>query len=310
MSFFRSFFGACRGTEVFRELRKQSLGKTLRHLFVLSLLCAVFIGIGNYYTLKYRWRSAEAGFKEIFGNKVFFCEKGIVPELEPERSRRQEYPYNGLLIYVSPQGAEKEYPDETLFERNFIILWHPSCLAFLLRRGEKWHWVKYDPETGFPLESTFELSYQDMKKMLLETVNSTHQAKWRLPDDYEDGMTAKPFLKMARLIFAVVKAVIFFVYQFLLVLFCAGVFTLFSRIFSRNLQKDLSAIVMWKVAVYAAMPVIAVVSFFPAFHLPGAGMYWTFFVIGWLAYLFHIIRYLILFPDEDDEKQENVSDGQ
>ncbi|MBE6398727.1 MAG: hypothetical protein E7041_01145 [Lentisphaerae bacterium] len=308
MSFFRSFIGTCCGTEIFQKLRKQSWGKTLWHLFLLSLICAVFIGIGNYYMLKYRWRSAEAGFRGIFGSRVYLSEKGVIPESEPERSRRQEYPYNGLLIYVSPQGAEKEYPDETLFERNFIVLWHPSCFAFMLRQEEKWIFVKYNPD-GRSLDVAMpKLSYQELKKKLVDTANAQQQVKWRLPSDYENGMTTPQLFKFIRTMFAIFKSLQFFFVQFFSVLLFTVFFASVFRLFCRNKLQEFSFAVMWKVSVYTAFPVMAVVSFFPALQLPGAKLYLELFVIGWLFYLFHVVRNLVLFQEDDDKKEEPANE--
>ena len=77
MNFIRSFFGTCCGTEVFRVLRDHSVGRVLRHLLLMTALCAVCIGVGSYYSLKYRWREAEAAFNAGFGTQLHFDKKGV-----------------------------------------------------------------------------------------------------------------------------------------------------------------------------------------------------------------------------------------
>jgi len=308
MSFFRSFIGTCCGTEIFRQLRNQSWLKTLWHLFFLSLLCSIFIGIGNYYMLKYRWRSAEAGFNGIFGSRVYFSEKGIAPELNPGDSRRQEYPYKGLLIYVSPNGAEKDYSDETLVERNFIVLWHPACFVFLLRQDEKWHFFKYNPNSRWLDEMLLDMSHNEMKRKLVDTANSSQQSVWKLPTNYENGMTTPQLFKFVRTMFAIFKSLQFFIIQFFSVLIFTALFSGCFRLFCRNKLQEFSFGVMWKIAVYTAFPVMAVMSFFPAFQLPGANFYLQLFVIGWLIYLFRVVRNLVLFQDDENDKEETANE--
>ena len=305
MGFFRSFFGTCCGTEVFRTLRGHSWGRVLGHLLLLGILCAGFIGVGNYYMLKYRWRAAEAGFSDLFGSGINFDRNGAHPELAPEVSRRQEFPYNGLLIYVAPSGPEKEYPDETLIDRNFILLWHPACFAFMLRQGDAWVFTRCNPDTTFDL-AVNPLSYGEMKGRLLETVAQKPADNWLWPEDFrKNGLSTRRLFRDFRLMFAKMKAVEYFLRQLLLTLFCTGVFAGIFRLFSRKKLPALTFGVVWKVAIYTAFPVTLVVSAFPALQLPGTHLYGELFVLGWAVYLFFVLRYLMLFPDEADGSKED-----
>lgn len=299
MNFFRSFFGTCCGTEVFRVLRHHSAGRVLRHLLLMVILCAVCIGIGSYYSLKYRWRAAEATFNESFGTQLHFDKNGVHPDREVQMSRRQEFPYNGLLIYVSPAGPEKEYPDITLFDRNFILLWHPACFAFTMREGNAWIFCKYNADGKSELVVT-PLSFAEMKERLFAAANLPPSDKWKWENEV---LSSRQLFKDFRLGYSNAKAFEYFVREIFLVLLATVVFAAFFRLCSHRRYPQLTFAVVWKVAVYAAFPVLLVVSMFPALLLPGMGYFNELFVTGWAVYLFLVLRSLIIYPDETEEKK-------
>ena len=79
------------------------------------------------------------------------------------------------------------------------------------------------------------------------------------------------------------------------------------KVFSAGKSNFISFSQLWKTAVYTAFPVLMVVSFFPALQLPGASYYSNLFMIGWVIYLFVVLKYLIENPEnpEDSGKGEN-----
>ncbi len=305
MSFFQAFWGTCCGTEVFRKLCKNFWLKTLWHLILMCFVCSVFIGIGNYYSMKYRWRAAEAGFVEGFGGKLHLNRMGVRPDISPEVSRRQEFPYNCLLIYISPNGAEKNYPDETLRDRNVILMWHHAFFAFAIREGQQWVYLKWNPEKDIemPIDS---LSFNEMRNRLLKDAYSKNPGEWKWN---EESFTTEYLFKQFRLMFAQVQAICHFFFIFIILL-CSLVFSVFFRLVSAKKIPDLSFGMIWNVVIYAAFPVLLVVSAFPALQLPGTHWFLQMFMIGWMVYLFFILRTLIFYSADEDMKKEEGTDDE
>ena len=306
MNFFSTVFGTCCGPHVFLTLKKHSFGKILGHLFLLCFLCAVIIGVGNYYLLKYKWRATESGFCEIFGTMVYMSKKGIAPDKSPEISRRQELPYNGLLLYVSPAGAEKDYPDETLKERNFIVLWGQGALSIAFRDRNRWSWQSRMSDGTVKLLN--DLDYAAMKKHLLELAALKPVDDWDFgPNVVNETMSSRQLFKLMRLVFSIFKGGEYFFTTLITVLFCSIFFALIQGVITRLKNHAMQFGMLWKIFVYAFFPVIIVVSAFPALQLPGTHLFDEMLVLGWGVYLFFVIRYLRVFSENDQDSQETGS---
>ena len=309
MSFFRSFFGTCCGPYIFNSLRKNSSGRVLWHLFLLCLLCAIGVGIGNFLMVRYKWRAAYNDFNDIYGTGVVFTERGILPKKAPEISRRQELPYESLIIYVSPDSKAEEYSDETLEKRNIIFFWSSACIAAFIRNGDQWQKViQYDPDGSID-QSSKPISYSEMRKELQRLCDLEPSDQWSFSEDFSDGMSSQQLFYLARLGFAFGKGVIYFLVSLITVFFVTLVFSVIFKLFSAG-GCIFSFSELWKIAIYAAFPVVFVVNAFPALQLPGTGYFSWLFMCGWIVYLFFVLRYLFLNPEsEDDESNGGKENG-
>ena len=65
---------------------------------------------------------------------------------------------------------------------------------------------------------------------------------------------------------------------------------------------------LWKISIYAAFPVIFVVNFFPALQLPGTGYFSWLFMIGWVIYLFVVLRFLFQSYDNEDNNDGEANE--
>ena len=52
-----------------------------------------------------------------------------------------------------------------------------------------------------------------------------------------------------------------------------------------------------------------VVNMFPALQLSGTGFYDYLFLIGWVGYLFFVLKYLMLNPEMDENGKQGESNG-
>ena len=304
MGFFRSLFEICSGPYCCRELVKHSWGRVVWHFFLLCFFCSFFIGICNYFLINYRWKAAQAEFSKIFGNHLTFSSEGIFPGIEPQRSRWQELPYNSALVYVA-SGDKKIYQDDFFRDRNWFFLWSSSAFGFFFRNGELWNVTVYraDGETVLPEK---DIKFNEMKKLFFNLVDLKTDAKWKLPENPEEVSSIQVFA-MLRVGFAATVAMEYFILSFFMIAFITFFFSSLFKVFSAGRSKFITFSQLWKIALYTAFPVLAVVSFFPAFQLPGESYFTNLLMIGWVIYLFVVLKYLIQNPDNPDNsgKGEN-----
>ena len=302
MNFFRSLFGTCCGTYVFSELRKNSWGRAFRHLLLLCFFCSIAIGIGNYLLIKYRWRAAYNSYNEIFGTRINFSENGIVPEKDPGISRRQEFPYNTLLIYVSSEKGAEEYPAETLRDRNVIVYWSQACVAIFARQHDLWSMMEITPDAKSVANDKKTLTFEELEGEIKRLSELPASSKWVFPEEYKNGLSSSQMFQMVRIGIVIGKSLMFFIGGLLMVLFITLFFSIVYRAFSANNPKRFAFWELWKIAIYTAFPVILVVSAFPVLQLPLTGYCHYMFIIGWSVYLFFVLRFLAMHQDEDTDK--------
>jgi hypothetical protein len=176
----------------------------------------------------------------------------------------------------------------------------------LLVRGEAagemaWVFVKINSDGKLELPSK-QLSFPEMKQLLRSVADSKEVGKWKF-----DGktITTVELFRQFRMAFAQAQAVEAFMFIFV-ILFCTLFFAGLFRMVSSKVLPGFTFGMLWNSAVYAAFPVLLVASAFPALQLPGKYLYTVMFLLGWMVYLCFILRSLILFSVENDDKKEEA----
>ncbi len=304
MGFIKAFFASCRGPASFVDLRSQSGWRVVSHVILTVLLSSICIGIGRYCALKYFWLRPEAQFVENFGSGISFGAKGMLPEKDADISRRQELPYDGLLIYISPKGAEKEYSDETLENRNFIMVWTPGYVGLALHNKEnnRWSFATSDSARGDLVprmvqqpdgQIKSDLTLDELRKEILAL--AVKPLPEGLKEVQKDGfLPAEALFKMLRGSMAAVNSGAYFRLSVFLVLFGVCTYMIIFWIVERfpGAERRISGNEMWKIVLYAACPVIVVVNFFPMLQLPFENWYEKIFLVAWIIYINVIKRWL------------------
>ena len=302
MSFFKAFFATCRGPVSFGELRRQAWWRVIIHFFLTLLISCIFVAVGRYCALKYFWSRPEQMFIESFGSGVTISRAGILPEKDADVSRRQELPYEGLLLYVSPKGPEKDYPDETLEKRNFILLWTPGEIGLAVRDHKTNLWRFSSSNAGVSqvlrpedinMKTVNNLSLAQLKQEMLKL------AVQPLPKEFvrieKSGFVpARDTFKTMRAGMAVFNGGVYFSNAVLLVFFGLVTYMLVFMLIEHFSESDKRITVsdMWKIVLYAACPVIVVVNVFPMLQLPFESLYDKIFLVGWIVYINIIKRCL------------------
>ncbi|MBO7327357.1 MAG: YIP1 family protein [Lentisphaeria bacterium] len=303
MGFFRSLFEICCGPVIFRRLLDHSWGRVVWHFFLICFFSALFIGICNYILINHRWGAAQGKFTDVFGSTLTISEKGILP-VEPEKSRWLELPDNSALVYVSAED-KKIYQNEFFRDRNWFVVWSANAIGFFARNNELWRVAVYfaDGKTILPEK---EISFDEMKKEFSSLTDGKFSGKWDLPEEPET-IKSEQLFAMLRSAFALLEAGGYFLLSFSMIAFITFSFSLLFKLFSAGKSNFISFSQLWKTALYTAFPVLMVVSFFPALQLPGASYFSNLFMIGWVIYLFVVLKYLIENPEApvDPGKGEN-----
>ena len=295
MSFFKAFLATCRGPLSFGELRRQAGWRVIIHFFLTLLVSCIFVAIGRYCALKYFWSRPEQMFVENFGSGVTISRAGILPEKDSDVSRRQELPYEGLLIYVSPKGPEKYYPDETLEKRNFILLWTPGEIGLAVRDHKTNLWSFGSSNAG--ASKALRPEDIDMKTVKNITLAQLKQEMLKLavkplPEEFSkieksNFVPAQDTFKTMRAGMALFNGGVYFSNAVLLVFFGLVTYMLIFMLIDRfsAQEKSIPAADMWKIVLYAACPVIVVVNVFPMLQLPFESLYDKIFLVGWIIYI-------------------------
>ncbi len=317
MFFWRSFFGICRGPQAAPELLKNSWSRVWWHFFLICFFCALFIGIANYFLIEKHFRTAVIDFSNTFGSWVTFSEKGIVPEITPDKSRWQELPDNSLLIYAAPQDR-KVYEDNFLKDRNWFVVWNPGTVACFVQNEGLWQITvcggsadgkNAEDENELPAltDVKYDLDFPAMKAEFNKVISADVPAKLDFAGlEKQGGLSSRQLFFVLLFSFSAVTAVGYFLISFSSILFITFFFSVLFKIFSGARSSGMPFGNLWKLALYAAFPVLLVVSFFPAFQLPGSAFYTNFFMIGWAVYLFVILKYLALNQHEVEEAGEET----
>lgn len=310
MGFWGSFFGTCCGPQIFKDLRNHSWMRVIWHLFLICFFCSVAVGIGNYVLIKYRWRAIYNNFNEIFGPELILAKNGILPQNSPDVNRFQELPNNSLLFYAG-NDQTANVSDEMLRQRNLIFFWGRGALAVFVRSDKVWQQVaKFSPEEPFIQQSADLLTYDQMKSELLTLAKLPISENWSYPEEYRNGLTSYQVLIFARMSYALGKAFFYFLTSLSLTVFSSLFFVLLFRLFSFGRPKIFSFSELYKVALYAAFPVLIVVNAFPALQLPGARFFEYLFLFGWIGYLSFVLKYLVRLFCEDQSKNWSESNGE
>ena len=133
--FTRALWGVCCGTRIFRELRNNSVPRTLLHLAMLSILCALAIAFAAVRRNAREWDDSSRAFAAVFGEHLTISERGIVPEKDPGVPRFLALPGPGGVLYTSASG-EAKFPAGFLASAGYFAVWSDFCIVFGVRTGE------------------------------------------------------------------------------------------------------------------------------------------------------------------------------
>ena len=299
--FFRAFFGTCSGREIFASLRHQSWGKTILHLFILSLITGTIVGGVRSFRMNSGVAALEAAFTETFGGELRLDRakrapfSALIPAEDPKKPREMALPGRGRLYYT---GTARQVPGSLKDPRPFLVVWTPATLYLIQNEGEKYAIVTQNAATS-------EMDRRSGSRADVEQI--FRDAPAALPENFSSMDTEKTedlFAAFSSLVsvFLVLWSV---GRNFVLVWIYTGIFMLMYRLLNGPAGKlrALTPGEMWKCGIYASFPPMAVASFFPALELPLLS-FETVFMLGLLIYWMAVMAWIERGPAENEEHND------
>jgi len=133
MNFFTALIGTCKDTKVFTKLLSQSLGRAFWHLFILILICSLFILMCTYSKNSRAVDETFAQMEEVFGD-IQVDQNGITPKKLSEKKSLLIADSLQKITYL-PNIDKSGLPEIDADDVNSGLLWTPAMFAPWLKIG-------------------------------------------------------------------------------------------------------------------------------------------------------------------------------
>ncbi|MBS1370453.1 MAG: hypothetical protein HPZ91_10910 [Lentisphaeria bacterium] len=283
VGFFRALWGCCCGTAIFDELRFNSWGRALLHLFLLSVLCAAAITFVQGMRLGPGIRAVADGFFDTFGG-VQTGKMSLIPLTDPDRARTFDFSPDGDRIFYFPSSPDGVHiPEKELLLIKFGVIWMPQKMVYLFHEpgSDSW-WTVAQGRMGilkFGQYSTEELKHY-LAGLKVEGRSGVEGAT--------ADVTRAEGLRMLAVMFSLVALLGNFLVVFWVAILYTSLFSLVFRFTGGGRLQTLSFSEFWKIGIYAGFPVMVFAGCFPAFDLP-LFQYSTVYMVGLMVYWLLIV---------------------
>lgn len=300
--FFKAFFGCCCGRDIFYTLRQHSWGRTLFHLFLLSLITGCLIGHFRNDRSTALLDAAESVFTELFGTEICVSDSvaswnWICPVKDPLKPREMALPGGGRFYYT---GSSRQVPESLKQVSGTAMVWSPDALG-----------VSVPGPNGSGNCMVINTATGKMEKF--SGTSSSLEPIFKKAPEKLPAPVEKMKKENVRDLFTVVAMLVSFfttcgtvLWNFFITLLYTGIFIGMYRLLNgpSGRLRFLTLGEMWKCGIYAAFPPMAIASLFPILELPLIS-YETVFMIGLLIYWMAVTAKLERTPSEDEENNAN-----
>lgn len=277
VSFHNAVIGSCSGLKVFEDLRSQHWLRTLGHLLLLNLLCALFVVLAVYWQWRPQINGSIAEIVDKCGD-LKLDKNGITPSKEPDKARN--FIITGPLAVTYIPEKDQKLPEGFQQSCNSGLIFSGKHIAFWRGRDDK----KFDIAlaSGSQIVNQQADSPEDMVKKMRESQG--------IANEREMVFTHKKMLDMSKVMVAIAVVSIAMLNIFEIAVYIAmfaGVFALMN-IGSRKRVKIREMITL---AVYAGFPPMIIGSIARALQLPFLDFNMI-YVLGMTFYLMVIMNRL------------------
>ena len=298
VGFLKSFTGCCCGRYIFYTLRHHSWGRTLLHLFLLSLITGIIIGQVKTERFRGQLETFQAVFTGIFGEEIYVTPQAgnwnwIAPVQNPLAPRETTIPGGGKFYYT---GNARKIPASLKNVTGTAVVWSPEMLGIAVPAGHgTFNCVTVRTATGE-----------------IDRFTGTPASLEKIFTNAPAGIPRQEMLKKESVseFFSGLSALLSFflcagtvIWNFFLAVLYTGIFMLMYRLLNgpSGRLRFLSLQEMWKCGIYASFPAMAVAAFFPVLELPFVS-YETVFMVGLLIYWMSVTAYLERTSPEQEEQ--------
>ena len=262
MNFLTAVIETCKGTKVFLKLLSQTLGKSLWHLFLLTLICSLFIMLCTYSESSERINETFTHLEKTFGN-IQVGKKGII---STKINKTISFPVadDRYMITYIPELDKAKLPEIDANEVTSGFLWTPTMLT---------SWTKLGPDKflliPFAYCSDKQLSIESMKgsSILTYIKNNTSAEKPVISLSSELSWTAlKKYCTNTLISVAFLGNIVSIFLQTLLFVM---MFSFILNLSSKNTGAPaLKYKTRFVIGIYVSFPPLIIATMFSAFELP------------------------------------------
>lgn len=300
--FLKAFFGTCCGRDVFYTLRSHSWARTLWHLLLLSCITGFITGYFVHGRNKGLIDAAAAAFSQHFGEEIYVSKRvsnwnWIAPVKDPLRAREMSLPGGGRFYYT---GNIRKVPDSLKSVSGTVVIWSPISLAVSVPGSAgAVNCMVIDTLTGKVSQ------YAGTMNSMAEIFKKAPE-KLPLPVKEMKKEKVSEFFVAISALFSIFTTLSTVIWNFFLTLLYTAIFMGMYRLLNgpSGRLRFLTLSEMWKCGIYAAFPVMAIASVFPALELPLIS-YETVFMIGLLIYWMAVTAKLERTPADDEVNDAN-----
>lgn len=274
-SFLTALYHVCLGTAIFGDLRQQSWGRTIFHLFLMSALIGFFVGLGMSIQFKEDSAPLVAKLQREFGSIVIVNHR-INPELRPDEGR-QLMLGKGMLLNYLPAWKNIAISPSEIETMEHIILWTPEEIASGMAIDKNWffNFFQFGSVGSYLLTDAVGLN-QALNAVKIDQspeIKNLELHKITFPD----------LFSLLQLIYLLSFWLLYGVGAFCLGLMYTALFTAIFMITGRDRLRTMTLYEFWKIGIYAGYPAMIVGMFFPALDLPFLS-YSTVYMLGLVIY--------------------------
>lgn len=293
-SFFRAWLGSCAGTEIFVQLRTQSLWRTMLHLVFMSIISALVIGIGVYPGLK---RKAVYSVNEVSRNcgTLIISDRGILPEKSPEKLR---------MFVISGPVSVVYLPDGCQMPENF----HQDCSTGIIFNGKQagmWFLRGHDLYDFVPMTESLKAVKQRNiagAEALEKSFRAAPAISLNIPEGVSEHFTAGKMRTVVLVMLTVIFAFMLLHQTLLEVLIYIAMFTGVTMLMNLTRPNRIKLRDLVVLAVYAGFPAMTAGSIAGALQLPVLSFN-IIYVLGMTVYLVVIMNKLERLRQEHQGEQ-------
>ena len=285
IGFFRALAGACSGVDAFEKLCLQSKRRSLWHLIVMCLLVTLIMALANV-PQWYRQIVVSSDLLAAECGSLYFTNDGIVPEIEPEKSRS--------FLISGPVSITYLADNDEVLPENFQL----GCSVGLIWSGSKigaWKLLSDNSFEYTPLGNNFPINepiHVATSADLADALRKSEPISWEMESaKHEPYIMTVQKIRSAGMVIICFAEFLLFLGNVIQVLMYIGMFVGVFALMNLKRSRQVKVGTLFVLAVYAGFPAMLIGSMAELVNLKFLD-YHTVYVFGMTIYLMFVMNSL------------------